>query len=335
MKKPVKIILIVVAVLVLLVIGIVVLGIWQVDRLTKAAIERGGTYAMQVDTTVDTVDVKLRGGTATMSGLRIDNPQGFETDHFFTLADANASVNLKSISTDTILMPEIRLSGIDVILDKGQTPSNYNRILENLKRFETRPREDAKRVVIDSLVLENISVRVANMPGISLAVGDVAVRIPEITLTDVGKDKSMTTGEVINLVVKTVLAAAVEAGGGIIPADVLGELGNGLAGLESLSDLGIEAISDLDIEGTIGKAAEDVQRQIDDAAKGVEDKIDDATRDIRDIFNRPRQNQEEPEEDPEGPVTIAPSGLRGGFFSSRPTAWNSRFSGNNQPTQCV
>lgn len=309
MKTAIKIIAVVAVLLILGIIGIVVLVLGSTDRIAKEAIERGGTYAMQVDTTVDTVDVKLFGGTASMNGLNIANPAGFDTSHFLRLGDANASMNLETIRSDTIVMPSITLSGIDVILDKGASPSNYNTILNSLKRFESKDTgtdggdappagEGGKKLVINSLILRDINIRVANMPGISLAVGDVAVNIPEIELRDVGKGESMTTAEVINLVVKTVLAAAVEAGGGIIPGDVLGELSNGLAGLESLGDLGIQAISDLNIDEALGgvqeqieKTTEDVQKQvddatkkIDDAAKDVEKQIDDATENLKNIF---------------------------------------------------
>lgn len=307
MKTAIKVIVALVVLIVLAVVGLLVLGITQIDAIAKQAIERGGTYAMQVETTVDTVDVRIRGGTASMSGLNIANPAGFDTPHFLRMGESDASLDLGTINSETLVMPSITLTGIDVILDKGASPSNYNTILNSLKRFESKdtgggdappPSEGGKKLVIDSLMLRDINIRVANMPGISLAVGDVAVNIPEIELRDVGKEKSMTTAEVINLVVKTVLAAAVEAGGGIIPADVLSELGNGLAGLESLGDMGIQAISDLNIDEALGgvqeqieKTSEDVQKQvddatkkIDDAAKDVEKQIDDATENLKNIF---------------------------------------------------
>lgn len=304
MKTAIKIIAVLVVLLIVGIVGVVFLGLSQIDRIAKEAIERGGTYAMQVDTTVETVDVNLTAGTATMNGLNIANPNGFDTDHFINLGDSSASVNIETINSDTIVMPEITLSGIDVILDKGGNPSNYNTILNSLKRFESKEEatpdsaQPGKKLVIDRLLLENINIRVANMPGLSLAVGDVAVNIPEIELRDVGKEKSMTTSEVINLVVKTVLAAAVEAGGGIIPGDVLSELGNGLAGLESLSDLGIEAISDLNLDEALGsvqeeinkateevnQASEEIQNKIDDTKKDIEDSIDDAKEELKNIF---------------------------------------------------
>ena len=307
MKTAIKIIAVLVILLIVGIVGLVFFVLGNVNEIAKEAIERGGTYAMQVDTTVSTVDVNLGAGTATMSGLNIANPNGFDTDHFLNLGDSSARVNLESVRTDTIVMPEITLSGIDVILDKGGSPSNYNTILNSLKRFEseeqTTPDEaqPGKKLVIDRLLLEDINIRVANMPGVSLAVGDVAVNIPEIELRDIGKEESMTTAEVINLVVKTVLAAAVEAGGGIIPGDVLSELGNGLAGLESLSDLGIEAISDLNLDEALGgvqeeinKAAEDVQKSVDDAAKDIEDKIDDATKELKNIFGGNKKEDDGP-----------------------------------------
>jgi len=305
MKK----ILIIIAVLIILLVGAVVglfaFGMSQIDKIAKGAIEYGGTYAMGVETTVDTVDVTVWKGTANINGLNIANPDGFETSGFFKLNSSDAVVAMDSISSDTIIIPSVNLRGIDVTLDKGQDPSNYNQILENLSRFESdEPTSDAakkegKNIVIKSLVLEDINIHVANMPGVSLLAGDVAINIPEITLQNVGEKESMKAGDVINLIVKTVLAAAVESGGGIIPSDVLGELGNGLAGLSSLSDLGIDAISDLNLDNALNGVLEDVggqveditkdiqddiQSTVDDAAKDIEDKLDDATDGLKGIF---------------------------------------------------
>ncbi|MFK7883545.1 MAG: hypothetical protein AB8F26_05090 [Phycisphaerales bacterium] len=271
-----------------LIIGIGVLAFSQIDKIAKEIIERGGTYAMQVDTTVDNVDLQLTKGAATMTGLSVANPQGFGTDHFMALGGSSARFDLQSINTDTIIIPEIKLSGIDLILDKGSSPSNYNQILNNLKRFESGDEpaqpasEGGKNVIIRSLVIEDINVRVANVPGLSLAVGDVAVNVPLIELQNVGEKESMKPADVINLVVKTVLAAAVQAGGGIIPGDILGELTSGLGSLESLQDLGIDAVGELgaQIENQIGGVTEQAEEVIDNVKKvgeDLQDQVDSVT----------------------------------------------------------
>lgn len=291
--KKIKIIILALGVLVGLALALFVLGASQVDRLAKVAIERGGTFAMQVDTSVESVDVSVTGGTATMSGLSIANPEGFSTDHFLALSQSNASLDIATLRSDTIVLPEITLSGIDVILDKGGDPSNYNTILNSLKRFESEDTgdgptpgdESGKKLVIDALVLRDINIYLANMPGVSFAVGEVAINIPEITLEGVGREKSMTPAEVINLVVKTVLSAAVGAGGGIIPGDVLGELGNGLSGLKSLGEMGIGVIGDLDLDGALGEVGEQLQGVTGDAAEQAQDQLNQAAEEVKDKLN--------------------------------------------------
>jgi len=305
MKTALKVIAIVFTLLVLGIIGIVIFALSMVDQGAKMVVEQGGTYAMGVETTVDTMDLTLSKGAVEMGGLNIANPEGFSTENFFSLANADAKIDLESVGTDTVLIPSVSLIGIDVTLDKGQDPSNYNQILENLARFESGESAPAdkskagKNVIIKSLVLENINIHVANMPGVSLVAGDVAINIPRIELLDIGEKESMNAGDIFNLVIKTVLSAAVEAGGGIIPGDVLGELGNGLAGLSSLGDLGIGVISDLDLDNVMGQvgeqidqAAGDIQKAVDDVAgdlgkdvgDGIDDAVDGAADKIKGIF---------------------------------------------------
>ena len=297
MKTAIKIIAVLFVLFIALIIALVIFGLGAIDKGAQAAIEYGGTYAMGVDTSVETVDVAITKGTVEMGELNIANPEGFDTAHFFTLANTSAEVDLESISSDTIIVPSVVLRGIDVILDKGQDPSNYNQILENLARFESDetapadPSKEGKKVIIKSLILEDINIHIANMPGVSLLAGDVAINIPQIELQNIGEKESMNASDIFGLVVKTVMAAAVEAGGGIIPGDVLGELGNGLSGLTSLGDMGINAITDLDLDGALGnvgeqlnQATQDVQGAVDDVANDVTDAVDGAADKLKGIF---------------------------------------------------
>ncbi len=308
MKTAIKVIAILLTLFILGIIGIVIFILSMVDQGAKIIVEQGGTYAMGVETTVETMDISLTQGTVEMDGLNIANPEGFSTENFFSLATTNAQIDLNSVNTDTIIIPEVRLLGIGVTLDKGQDPSNYNQILENLARFESGesgpadPSAQGKNVVIKSLILENINIYVANMPGVSLLAGDVAINIPQIELKNIGEEESMSAGDIFNLVVKTVLAAAVEAGGGIIPGDVLGELGNGLAGLSSLSDMGVDVISDLNLDSVmeqvndqlgeqLNDATQDIQKAVDDVTDDLNNTIDDATDKLKGIFGG---NKDEP-----------------------------------------
>ncbi len=309
MKTFIKIAIVLILVIVITVVALGYFVFSSIDKIAKSAVEYGGTYATQVDTTVETMDVAITKGTVEMSGLTLANPAGFTTDHFFTLATTNASFDLESLQAEKYIIPSVNLKGIDVILDKGNTPSNYNTILNSLKRFESgeaAPADNTKKgkdVIIKSLVIEDINIHLANMPGVSLLAGEVAINIPMIELQNIGEEESMNASDIFNLVIKTVLAAAVEAGGGIIPGDILGELGNGLAGLTSLSDMGINAISDLNLDEALGdvnakvdEAIEDLSKEgekaIEDAQESVDKAIDDASDKLKNMFGGKKEDDD-------------------------------------------
>ncbi len=296
MKKILIIIAILIVLFIGLIVGVTVFAFANLDGLIKTGIEKGGTYATGVPTTVEEVDLELFAGTMSMDSLVIGNPPNFSTPHFLSLGQSSVQLNTDSTSSDLILVSSVDFTDIELYLDKGNDPSNYNAILENLKRFESDEQQapaDASgpKVVIDSLVLENIQVHVANMPGVSLLAGDVAVTIPRIELLNIGKDEPMGAGDVVNLVVKTVLSAAVEAGGGIIPGDVLGELTNGLSGLSSLSDLGIDSIGN--VGDVLGNAGQQAQEALDDIAKQGEEAVEQATEQIEDAVDDVKKDIED------------------------------------------
>lgn len=284
MKTFIKIAIVLILLVVIAFVALFAFGLSQLDAIVKATIERGGTYATQTTTTVDDVNVGITDGTFAMNGFKIANPTGFTSDHFLTLGDASVQLQTSSITTDVIAIPTVAFNNIDIILDKGGDPSNYNTILNSLKRFEKSDTESApensggKKVTIDSLTLNNIDIRVANMPGVSLLTGDIAVQIPSIELKNIGKDEPMTAAQVTNLVIKTVLTAAVEAGGGIFPTDVLSSLANGLTDLSSLSDMGITVLDDAG--QLVGEQLNNVLDQVGDITDGAQDAIDDLTKDL-------------------------------------------------------
>ncbi|MCP3903063.1 MAG: hypothetical protein GY715_05440 [Planctomycetes bacterium] len=272
-----KLISLVIVLLVLVVVVVAVVFLY-IDSIAKAGIEKGGTYALGVPTTVDIVDVSVFGGTFEMSGLAVANPSGFSADHFLTLNDAGMAVSLGTLREETVELPTFDLTGLGLTLERSGGKANYKAILENLKRFETgdgggeQPPADGKKFVIKKLSVRDVSVDVS-VEGLA----NVNLPIDEIILEDVGSGKGVPLGELANIIVKAIFAAVVERGGGIIPGDVLGELQGGLAQLKSLESMGIERITEVQDrikEQTgalqdIGKGLDDVGKEAGKALEGV------------------------------------------------------------------
>ncbi len=260
------------------VIGLVVAGFF-IDGIAVKAVEEGGTYALGVDTTLDSASIGLTSGTVGLSGLTIANPAGFETPHFFRMNSANVAVTLGSLMEDTVEVPEIALDGLSVNLEDFQGKANYERILENLGRFESgeapapesAPAEGGKSFVIKTIAITNVSVSATLLP-----IGGNATRttfeIPEIRLHDVGSggDGGMTLPEIINLVVKAVLGAITNAGINL-PGNLLQGLQGGLGGLADVGKFGGEIVGE--ITGGLGEAIGGVTGAVDDALGGVSEAL--------------------------------------------------------------
>ena len=87
----------------------------------------------------------------------------------------------------------------------------------------------------------------------------------------------MSVAELSAVILKTILASAVEVGAGVLPEDVLGELGDQLASMLNLSEMGVG-----DIEGLGRQAAEMLGAPVDELTDQARGAVDDAVGGVRD-----------------------------------------------------
>ncbi len=258
--------------------GIVVLAFMSIDSMAKTAIVRGSTYALGVQTTLASADIGIVSGEFTMKGLEVANPEGFESDHFLRLDEGFLAVSLGSLRQDTVEVPTLALTGIDINLEKRGGRANYKIIADNLKRFESRDTADdgaqadagkpGKRFVIHEIIIRDVNVTVDLVPA-GGALTRLEVPIEEIRMTDVGSE-SMTTAELTDRVIKMILAAIVK-NGAHLPADLVNDLGGALA---QLGDLGNMTVTETArtvvkvVEG-LGEGGDEVGKAIGDAIEGL------------------------------------------------------------------
>jgi len=282
MKLGKKLGLVLVVVVLLLVVAVGA-GVFFIDSLAKSGIEKGATYAMGVEAKLGSASVGLTSGTFSMGHLSIANPPGYKDAQFFGLGHGGVSVSLGSLNQDVVRVPSLELSDITVSLERNASGSNYQTILNNLKRFESggeasKKESGGKKFVIDEIVIRNVTVK-ADLVGLPGGVGAVTVPIHEVKLSKVGTaEGGATAGEIAVVVVKAVLASAAAEGKGIIPGDILGDLTGGLGQLTSLGEFDVESIGKVggaatkvaeQIGGTVQKVGDEVKKGVDDAVKGI------------------------------------------------------------------
>jgi hypothetical protein len=123
--------------IVLLVILATGAGIYYVytnlDMLVKMAIEKYGSEAVQTAVRVDKVRIKLTEGTASISGLTIDNPPGFDAPHAFLLGEISVGIDIDSLTKSPIVIKNIAIAGPQIFFEiNADKKANLDVLSKNL-----------------------------------------------------------------------------------------------------------------------------------------------------------------------------------------------------------
>lgn len=271
MKTLIKLVL-----LVVLLIAVAIGGVtYYLDSIAKKAVEIGGSKALGVATTVDTLHISLLDGRSSLGDFAIANPQGFGQTDFMRLNRGEVAIDLNSLLSDTIRISTISLSGLKVNLEQSNQQSNVKALLKNLPQSaspasgttatKTEPPEaptkaSGKKLIVDRIVLEDIGVS-AQLAALGTQLSTVNITVPRIELTNVGqKQGGVTVAQLIELVVKEVLNATADSSKGLSPA-LASMLQGDLASVEGLKQ-GLKAGAMEAASGEVEKATKKLMEDL-------------------------------------------------------------------------
>ena len=95
-------VLIAIAVLVVVMVGAGVFLFSNLDKIVEAGIETAGTSTLGTAVEVESVELDLVGGTASIYGFSIANPTGFSNASMVSFEELSVSINLQNTSGDQI-----------------------------------------------------------------------------------------------------------------------------------------------------------------------------------------------------------------------------------------
>lgn len=261
-----------VAILVVLVIIGIVIAVSYIDSIAKSGIENATTTALGVKTTLGGIDIAILGGECEMDELKIANPPGYKSAHFFSMDHAEIAVKLGTLRQDKVVIPRLELEGLDINLEKQQGKSNYEVILDNLKKQQsTEPtpeeKKEGKKYVIERLVIRNTTVHTTLFDTVPMP-----VVIPEIVLTDVGSDSDtgLLLDQLSGTVVEAVMGSVYSLAGSQLPPEIAGPLGESLQSLGGIGEGGFKIIEGL------GQIGDDPEKALDNIFKGAGKVLDSA-----------------------------------------------------------
>jgi len=255
------------AVLVVVVAIVVAGAFFYVDIIAKKAIEQGGEMALGVPTSLDAVHISLLGGEASMSGLNVANPAGFQTPTFMGLGKGEVTVSLGSLLGDTVKVPKVSLSHIRINLEQLGKKNNIDPILARTKSLSSKKgkstpsseSKEGKKFIIEYFSLDDVQID-ASLDFLG-QVSKVNLVLPKIELRNLGaKEQGLPMPELIQKVVQAVLSVAQKSSGQLSPA-LAKLLAGELSGLDSIKT------------EVVGQAKARVEKQVEELQKKIDEQV--------------------------------------------------------------
>lgn len=217
MKRSLLIVVGALAVLLLVVVGVFVYVLGNLDGIVKDVIESQSSEVAGVPVTVSGVAIKPFEGRGTISGLKVANPDGFNSDSAVSLGGIVVAIDTTTVTQPVIVIKEISVDAPMVTYELAPGGNNIGVISKNVQKSagdgsggQAEPGESeaaGTKLIIERLDIRGGRVRVAASTGI---LGDRQIEgtLPDISLRNIGKDQGGATPE---QVAEKVMAAITSA----------------------------------------------------------------------------------------------------------------------------
>lgn len=186
--------------------------------LVKSAVETIGSDATQANVTLNSVDLDMFQGTGAMQGLTVGNPTGFKTPSAFELGAISLQIDKESIGKNPIVIKSIAITGPVVTYEKADGTSNVDAIKANVDAYAKKfagsggeAKKESSSGEEQKLVIEKLTITggKVNLSAGVLGGKTLEAALPDITLTDIGKESGGTSPAAVTKAVIDKLTAGI------------------------------------------------------------------------------------------------------------------------------
>ena len=219
MKKIKKILVVsIIGLLAVILIAAIVIGA-NLDRIVKLSVETVAPTITQTPVTLDSAGISLLTGSASIKGLVVGNPPGYQTQSAIRIDKAAISLSPGSLLSDKIVIRSIEIHAPEITFEGNPFgANNLAKILDNVNGTPNtngpiRPgtNKPAKKLEVDDFLLAGAKVHV-HLTG--FLYNDLDLTLPDIHLTDLGKDNGgVTVVELTQKVLQEVIHSTITAVG--------------------------------------------------------------------------------------------------------------------------
>lgn len=201
---------------------IIVAGIYffapSLESIVQKVVHKYGSEITGTDVNLKGFKLSLTNGEGRISNITVANPKNYSSPYIFELGEVYVKVNIKSLTSNTIIIDKIEVNKPIITYEMlSLTQNNIKEIQNNVNKNTAKtvkketeennqakaeaPKEEkasaGKKVVIKSLVING-----GELNAIATKDNKVSVKLPAITMTNIGGAKN---GEPIAATISKVL----------------------------------------------------------------------------------------------------------------------------------
>lgn len=181
---------------------------FSVDRVVKTGIEESGSELLQTEVAVDKVSISIFGGSGTIEGLTIKNPESFSDESALFIQNASIKVDLGSLLSDQVIVNEIIINSPEVLFEQEGMGINLKRLSDNMDAASGEPSKSSEtKLVVEHLRISEGKIVVnssLNRDGLT------EVSLSDITVNDIGRDGNNTVKQSVEEILRPLFQKAIE-----------------------------------------------------------------------------------------------------------------------------
>ena len=225
---------------------------FYLDSIVKSGIEVVGSSVLGTAVTVDSVSLSPLSGQGSISGLRVENPEGFESQYAFELDSVLVSIDVNSVFTDTVEIESIVVMQPIITYETKITSDNIRTLLANLDEGDVAASDPESAEESEQQIIIREFQMVDSQLNFVSALVSAPITLADIEILDIGTEGgSSSAANAVRVVLQELVASILNS--------------DDLPGLDGLR--------------------ESVEDRIQDGAQRIEEVVEDLGGRLRNILN--------------------------------------------------
>ncbi|NGP76248.1 hypothetical protein G3570_06365 [Balneolaceae bacterium YR4-1] len=194
------------------IVGIVLLAFvvltFSLDYIVQSGIESTGSKMLKTEVTVENVSISLFSGSGTIEGLRVRNPEGFDSDYAMVMQRFEITMDVGTLLADTLVINRILIDEPALSVIQKVPENNLRMLMKNMEQSSEEESSSSGGLVIELLLVRNGRVSVTpNVGGEQAAV----VNMGDIELENLGKSGNTSAFGVIRQITSRIINEALNS----------------------------------------------------------------------------------------------------------------------------